>query len=48
MKKTLLILISILVIGCNSNKDNMTVSGNVDGLMKGNFISSSSKRFSFG
>jgi hypothetical protein len=35
MKKTLLILISILVIGCNSNKDNMTVSGNVDGLMKG-------------
>ena len=35
MKKTLLILLSILVIGCNSNKDNMTVSGNVDGLMKG-------------
>lgn len=35
MKKTLLILLSILVIGCNSNKDNMTISGNVDGLMKG-------------
>ena len=35
MKKTLLILSIILVIGCSSNKDNMTVSGNVDGLMKG-------------
>ena len=35
MKKTLLILSSILVIGCSSNKDSMTVSGNVDGLMKG-------------
>ena len=35
MKKPLLILSSILVIGCSSNKDSMTVSGNVDGLMKG-------------
>ena len=35
MKKTLLILSIILVIGCSSNKDSMTVSGNVDGLMKG-------------
>ena len=35
MKKTLLILSSILVIGCSSNKDSMTISGNVDGLMKG-------------
>ena len=35
MKKTLLILSSILVFGCSSNKDSMTVSGNVDGLMKG-------------
>ena len=35
MKKTLLIMSSILVIGCSSNKDSMTVSGNVDGLMKG-------------
>ena len=35
MKKTLLILSSIVVIGCSSNKDSMTVSGNVDGLMKG-------------
>ena len=35
MKKTLLILSSILVIGCSSNKDSMIVSGNVDGLMKG-------------
>ena len=35
MKKTLLILSIILVIGCTSNKDSMTVSGNVDGLMKG-------------
>ena len=35
MKKILLILSSILVIGCSSNKDSMTISGNVDGLMKG-------------
>ena len=35
MKKTLLILSSILVIGCSSNKDSMIISGNVDGLMKG-------------
>jgi len=35
MKKQLLILSSILVIGCSSNKGSMTVSGNVDGLMKG-------------
>ena len=35
MKKPLLILSSILVVGCSSNKDRMTVSGNVDGLMKG-------------
>ena len=35
MKKTLIILSSIIVFGCSSNRDNMTVSGNVDGLMKG-------------
>ncbi len=35
MKKILLILSSILVIGCSSNKDSMIISGNVDGLMKG-------------
>ena len=35
MKKKLLILSSILIIGCSSNKDSMTISGNVDGLMKG-------------
>ncbi len=35
MKKTLIILSSIIVLGCSSNTDNMRVSGNVDGLMKG-------------
>ena len=35
MKKTLIILSSIIVLGCTSNSDNMRVSGNVDGLMKG-------------
>ena len=35
MKKTLIILSSIIFLGCTSNSDNMRVSGNVDGLMKG-------------
>ena len=35
MKRTIIILSSIIVFGCSSNRDNMTVSGNVDGLMKG-------------
>ena len=35
MKKALIIMSTILMLGCNSNKDNMSVFGNVDGLMKG-------------
>tara|TARA_B100000886_G_scaffold35443_1_gene22065 strand:+ start:353 stop:1039 length:687 start_codon:yes stop_codon:yes gene_type:complete len=35
MRKTLISLLSISVIGCSPNKDSMIVSGNVDGLMKG-------------
>ena len=26
---------TVLIMGCNSSKDNMSVFGNVDGLMKG-------------
>ena len=35
MEKTLIILTSILICGCSSNNDIMTISGNVEGLMKG-------------
>ena len=35
MKKVLIIMSTVLIIGCNSSKDNMSVTGNVDGLMKG-------------
>jgi len=35
MKKALIIMSTVLMMGCNSSKDNMSVFGNVDGLMKG-------------
>ena len=35
MKKALIIMLTVLIMGCNSSKDNMSVTGNVDGLMKG-------------
>ena len=35
MKKALIIMSTVLIMGCNSSKDNMSVFGNVDGLMKG-------------
>ena len=35
MKKALIIMSTVLMVGCNSSKDNMSVFGNVDGLMKG-------------
>ena len=35
MKKVLIIISTLLIMGCNSSKDNMSVFGNVDGLMKG-------------
>ncbi len=35
MKKVLIIMSTLLIMGCNSSKDNMLVFGNVDGLMKG-------------
>ena len=35
MKKVLIIMSTVLIMGCNSSKDNMSVFGNVDGLMKG-------------
>ena len=35
MKKALIIMSTLLIMGCNSSKDNMSVFGNVDGLMKG-------------
>jgi len=35
MKKVLIIMSTLLIMGCNSSKDNMSVFGNVDGLMKG-------------
>ena len=35
MEKTLIILTSILICGFSSNNDIMTISGNVEGLMKG-------------
>lgn len=35
MKKVLIIISTVLIMGCNSSKDNMSVFGNVDGLMKG-------------
>ena len=35
MKKALIIISTVLIMGCNSSKDNMSVFGNVDGLMKG-------------
>ena len=35
MKKNLLIMIILAIISCSTNENNMTISGNVDGLMKG-------------
>jgi len=35
MRKALIIMSTVLIMGCNSSKDNMSVFGNVDGLMKG-------------
>ena len=43
MKKALIIISTIIIMGCNSNIDNMTVSGNVDGLMKGTLFLQSQK-----
>ena len=35
MKKALIIMSTVIMVGCNTSKDNMSVFGNVDGLMKG-------------
>ena len=35
MKNRIILIITTLVISCNSNENNMNVSGNVDGLKKG-------------
>ena len=43
MKKALIIISNIIIMGCNSNIDNMSVSGNVDGLMKGTLFLQSQK-----
>ena len=43
MKKALIIISTIIIMGCNSNIDNMSVSGNVDGLMKGTLFLQSQK-----
>ena len=43
MKKALIIISTIIIMGCNSNTDNMSVSGNVDGLMKGTLFLQSQK-----
>ena len=43
MKKALIIISTIIIMGCNSNIDNMSVSGNVDGLMKGTLFLQSEK-----
>ena len=43
MKKALIIISTIIIMGCNSNIDKMTVSGNVDGLMKGTLFLQSKK-----
>ena len=43
MKKALIIMLTVLIMGCNSSKDNMSVTGNVDGLMKGTLYLQSQK-----
>ena len=43
MKKVLIIMSTVLIMGCNSSKDNMSVTGNVDGLMKGTLYLQSQK-----
>ena len=35
MNKTLLVMITLAIISCSSNENKMTISGNVEGLMKG-------------
>jgi len=36
-------MLTVLIMGCNSSKDNMSVTGNVDGLMKGTLYLQSQK-----
>ncbi len=43
MKKALIIISTIIIMGCNSDIDNMSVTGNVDGLMKGTLFLQSQK-----
>lgn len=35
MKKIIILIITTLIISCNSNQKNMNISGNIDGLKKG-------------
>lgn len=35
MKKIIILIITTLIISCNSNEKNMNISGNIDGLKKG-------------